>query len=156
MEQLKNLAKQIDHLQRAVQRQIDLIETGQGSDAKLGQVIEQLVAQVQQSFDELKNAVRITPEQVSADENFRSALEASLKGWRIELEQNQKEQVDQAINDVADAGQRSEKYFALEAREKELKTLIAEAEQKLGKVTERISSPSFSNTVHKIVNNAKR
>lgn len=99
-------------------------------------------------------AARIAPEQVDADTNLLTALEISLSAWSAELELMQKELIDQAIID-AKSGAKSNRYVVLEKREAELKNLIAEAEQKLGRVSERMLSPGFGNSVQQIVNNLK-
>ena len=62
--------------------------------------------------------------------------------------------MDQAIIDSKE-GRKSSRYEALEKREADLNNLISEANTKLGKVVERVASPSFGNAVHQIVNSAK-
>ncbi|MBT1702936.1 hypothetical protein KK060_06575 [Fulvivirgaceae bacterium PWU20] len=99
-------------------------------------------------------AVRIAPEQEAADTDFKTALEQNLKTWEAELQQVQKEIVDQAIIDVKD-GQRSDNYYALEKRETELKDNISVAKTKLNMVQERVQSPLFANTINEIVTSAK-
>jgi DNA repair exonuclease SbcCD ATPase subunit len=95
--------------------------------------------------------IRISSEQIEADNAFLNQLEQSLKDWQNELEWTEKELIDQALID-AKVGARSNRYTALETREKELREMIKEAERKLGMVEQRYNVGSLRDLVNKSLN----
>lgn len=151
---MKTLENATWKLNRAVARFNDLVEREGKQDAQLLEMIYQMIDDVNRQAERLKSAARIAPEQVDADTSFVAKLEDSVKTWNQELEMIQKELIDQAIID-GKQGEKSSRYVTLEKREVYLKKTIMEAEQKLGKVTERMMSPAFGNMVNQIVDNAK-
>jgi hypothetical protein len=159
--ELKAFAFQVEQMRMAQTRLEDLLNgSSRESDQAITHIKEmkrQLERVVDGSVKEFKtgNEIRIAPEQVDADQALHNALENSLTQWRDELNQVQASQIDQAISD-SKAGAKSDAYIKLEEREKELTKMIAEAEQKLGKVSERVQSPSFNSAVNQILNQAKR
>jgi SMC interacting uncharacterized protein involved in chromosome segregation len=170
--ELKSFAFQVEQM-RMAQRRLEQLKNGASSESdnaieqmtemkrQLETVVDDSIKGYNDHFTYLyatgeQPVARISPEQVDADQSFREALEKSLIGWKGELEMIQSDQIEQAIID-AHANGKSVKYLQLEEREKELKSKISEAEQKLGKVSGRVgASPAFSNAVNKVVNGAKR
>lgn len=156
MEAFKTLATQAEKLMLAAQRKIDLRGYSDSMiNETLLEAINMLGAQISETIKAINGTVRIDPEQIEADSNFQAALEKSLSAWKEELEKVQRDQVEQAIDDARAGNGKSEAYLELEQREKDLKKNISEAEQKLGKVSERVQSPAFNGLVSQIVNNAK-
>jgi len=98
---------------------------------------------------------RLATDQITADERFLVKLEDAVEKWKAELELIEKELIDQALIDTK-AGERSNRYLALEKREKDLKYSINEANVRLGRVTERVANPVFANQVEEVVSNTKR
>jgi hypothetical protein len=137
MQDLKPLAIQVENLSMAVTRYNDICHkikyaTGDSADdhKTLGQIIEMIQGfgrEIETEIGKLSEAPRIVPDQVEADTNFKGALEASLSGWRCEHELIQKELIDQALID-SKAGEKSNRYKALEKRDKDLSRMIADAE----------------------------
>lgn len=154
MEDLKVLERKTWQLNRAVARYNDRLEREQKHDAQLLEMFTQLLADVNEQAEKIKTAARIAPEQVDADTTLLTKLEQSVNAWNAEYELVQKDLIDQAIIDAKE-GTKSGRYLALERREADLKKLITEVEEKLGKVTGRMMSPRFGNTVQQIINNAK-
>lgn len=154
MEKLKVLEQRTWQLNQAVTRYIERIEREQKQDNQLLEMISELLAQVNEQAEALKTAARIAPEQVDADTTLLNKLEESVNAWNAEYELIQKELIDQAIIDAKE-GTKSSRYLALEKREADLKKLIVEGEEKLGKVAGRIISPEFGNTIQQVVNNLK-
>jgi hypothetical protein len=155
MEVFKTLAVQAQNLHFAANRQIELIERNGSVDKQMLEMIENFAHQISETVNSMStSAARIAPEQINADKTFLASLEASLTGYQEELVVIEKELIDQAIID-SKAGEKSTRYTALEKRERDLKQAIKEANTKLGKVTERIPSPAFSNAVNQIVNEVK-
>lgn len=160
MIELKPFKEQAQKLRLAQKRRDDLLKERVWSpelersltDAE--EICTHLEAEFDQVLAELDKQLRISPEQVSADQNLIIALEASIKGWKQELEIVQKEQVDQAITDAQAEG-KSQRYEMLTKREKELSEMIADAEAKLGRVNGRVVNAAFANSVNNIVNQAK-
>ena len=151
---LKLLETKTSKLHHAVARYNDLVEREHKSDGQLLVMIHELIADVNDEAAKITQTVRITPEQVDADTNLLTKLEASVNAWAAELELIEKELIDQALIDAKE-GAKSNRYLTLEKRESDLKKLIAEGEEKLGRVSGRMISPGFGNTVQQIVNNAK-
>lgn len=151
---LKALENKTWKLNRAVARYNEVVERENKMDGQLLVIIHELLAEVNDEAAKLKTVARITPEQVDADTALLTKLEASVNAWKVEYELIQKELIDQAIIDARE-GNKSNRYLTLEKREAELKKLIEDGEEKLGKVTGRMMSPGFGNAVHQIVNNAK-
>lgn len=154
MKDLKVLENKTWQLNQAVSRYNERIEREQKYDVQLLEMITQLLADVNEEAENMKTAARIAPEQVDADTTLLTKLEESVNAWNAEYELIQKELIDQAIIDAKE-GTKSSRYLALEKREADLKKLIAEGEEKLGKVTGRMMSPGFGNAVQEIINNAK-
>lgn len=154
MKYLQALENKTWKLNRAVARYNDLIDREKRYDAQLLEMISGLLAEVNEEAEKMKTVARVAPEQVDADTNLLTKLEESLNAWNAEYQLIQKELIDQAILDAKE-GTASNRYKVLETREADLKKLIAEAEEKLGKVSGRMLSPGFGNTVQQIVNNAK-
>ncbi len=80
--------------------------------------------------------LRITNEQIQADNNLVNGLEQSMKDWEMELAWIERDLIEQSLIDIGE-GRRSARYLALETREKALKKYLQEAREKLGKVVER-------------------
>ncbi len=99
--------------------------------------------------------IRITNEQIQADNNLVNGLEQSLTKWEEELSWIQKELIEQAILD-ARAGARSKRYEALTLREATLKAYIREANNKLGKVAERYDVGPLKGLLTRALNAMKR
>jgi len=160
MIELKPFKEQAQKLRIAQKRREDLLrQTPYSPELERSLTdADEICKQMEEEFDQtlvlLDKQLRISPEQVSADQNLSNALEASIKGWQQELEMVQKEQVDQAITD-AKADGKSQRYEMLTKREKELSEMIADAEAKLGRVNGRVANPAFANSVNNIVNQAK-
>lgn len=163
MQDLKDLAPQVENLSMAVNRYNDLVlkfktKPTDPEDLKtLSQLVERMRGLSSAINDQLTTHTitpRIADDQVQADQSFHESLEASLQGWEAELLLIQKEQIDQAVID-AKAGARSSRYIALVKRDKDLQAMIADARTKLGKVSERVANAAFSNQVSNIVNAAK-
>lgn len=163
MNDLKSFAFQVEQMRMAQTRCDDLTariqKCGKPEDYKAWGDVTKMKRQLENAVDASlaeikKDSVRIAPEQVDADTNLLSALETSVNAWSAELEVIQKELIDQAIID-AKSGEKSSRYLTLEKRESDLKKLIAEADEKLGKVTDRMMSPGFGNTVQQIIDNVK-
>jgi hypothetical protein len=162
MIELKHFAFQVEQLRTAMLRYDELIAQAEQfktpvdlkAAEQMVEMIRQLGIAVDQSLVLISKQPRIAPEQIEADVKFSSALEASLDGWKKELEKLQVQIMEQAIID-SKAGEKSQLYTDLEKNESDLKTSIASAEQKLGKVSERVTSPAFSNQVNQIVNRMK-
>lgn len=151
---LKSLENKTWKLNQAVARYNDLVARESKTDGQLLAIIHELLADVNDEAARLKTVARIAPEQVDADTTLLTKLEESVNAWKAEMELIQKELIDQAIID-AKAGVKSSRYDALEKRESDLKKLIEEGDEKLGKVTGRMMSPAFGNAVNQIVNNSK-
>lgn len=98
---------------------------------------------------------RIAPEQIDADKNLLNNLQARLNDWKAELEWTEKELIEQSLIDTKAGNGKSSRYLALEKNEKQLKANIAEAEQKLGRVEERVANPAFAGLVNKTIENLK-
>lgn len=162
--ELKSFAFQVEQMRMAQTRYFELSARAKKSkkpedfnNAKnVLEMCKQLEVAVDDSIREFNknNNIRIAPEQVTADSDFKTALENNLSAWRAELEQVQNQQIEQALIDAKE-GHKSARYNALEKREADLKTMIAEANEKMGSVQGRIQSPSFSSAVNQIVNEAK-
>lgn len=160
--ELKTFVFQVEQMRMAQARLADL-QSGAARESEdaithITEMKRQLELSVDQSIKDFNklNEVRITPEQITADNSFKTSLEQKLSEWEKELEDVQREVMEVALNDVSSGNGRSEKYNQLERLETELKAKINEAYAKLGKVQERIASPGFNNTVNEILNNAKR
>jgi hypothetical protein len=171
MQDLKALAVQVENLSMAVNQYNDFVHQLNAKKAvnpedekTLTQMIEMIMClsdainsellTLADFHNHLLESPRIEPEKVEADQNFKGALEVSLEGWKSELNLIQKEQIDQAIIDAKE-GARSNRYIALEKREKDLLSMINDANEKLGTVSERVVNAAFSNQVSSIVNAAK-
>jgi len=97
---------------------------------------------------------RIENEQIEADQIFIDGLKKSLQSWLMELEQVQDRICEQAMLDTK-KGERSDIYTKLDHREKELETMIAEGQRKLGQVGERYSIGPLSGLLNKVLTQAK-
>jgi hypothetical protein len=97
---------------------------------------------------------RLTTEQIEADNTFLNGLKNSLTEWQGELTFIEKELIDQAFVD-ARAGSRSNRYLALESREQQLRTMISNAQGKLGQVAERYNIGPLSNLLSTALNQVK-
>ncbi len=88
-----------------------------------------------------------TTEQMQADSKFLDSLETAIKEWKAELQWLEKELVEQALIDSKE-GRRSNRYLVLEARERDVKYYLADAESKIGKVVERYGQGPLSNLLN--------
>lgn len=84
-----------------------------------------------------------TTEKMQADSKFLDSLETSIKEWKAELQWLEKELVEQALIDSKE-GRRSNRYLVLEARERDVKYYLADAESKIDKVAERYGKGPLS------------
>jgi vacuolar-type H+-ATPase subunit E/Vma4 len=154
MKLLKELEEHAQNLYWAVNRYNELIEKQSSEAAGMLEMVIQFGGMVAEDLKSAGVPARIDPAQVEADNNFTGILEVALKGFRTELELIERELIDQALIDAREGG-KGNRYIALEKRERDLKQAIKEAEEKLGKVAERVASPAFSRQVNQIVNGAK-
>lgn len=156
MIELKTFKEEVEKMRIAQKRTEDLNALHNNPNAKKNAeaIQQQLEANVDESIRLLNIQLRISPEEISADQNLSNALETSLKGWEAELEVVQKEEVDQAIID-AKTENKSQRLQMLEGREAELKKMIGDAKEKLGVVNTRVKSTAFGDQVNKIVNEAQ-
>ena len=92
-----------------------------------------------------------TTEQLQADNKYLNDLEKNIVAWRDELKIIEKELIDQAFID-AKAGERSNRYKALETREATLKGYLREAESRITSVSERYQQGPLSNLINTALN----
>jgi hypothetical protein len=159
---LKTFTEQVHKMRIAQQRKEDLriqMNTHAIIDQKAitdsVQITANLEADVDRAISDIHKQQRITPEQINADAQLNAALENSLKEWNKELEDVQRETVDQALIDAKE-GHPSNRYKMLEKREGELKRDIILAEQKLGIVRERVAAnPALAGMIGKTLESVR-
>jgi hypothetical protein len=160
--ELKSFMVQVEQMRMAQIRHADLQANpheGETENAlrQITEIKRHLEIVVDDSVKQFRLAneyTRISPEQVKADNDFKTSLEQNLRAWERELKQVQEEIIDQALIDVKE-GQRSARYQALEKRESDLRQNIAEAQVKLESVEVRVVSNSVKATIMDIINQAK-
>jgi predicted nucleic acid-binding Zn-ribbon protein len=90
-------------------------------------------------------------EQLINDNKYLNDLETNIIAWRDELKMIEKELIDQALIDTK-AGARSNRYIALETREKTLKGYLREAESRITSVSERYEKGPLSGLINTALN----
>lgn len=157
MIELKQFVFEVEKMRGAQKRlaELEMRSPSVKAVADMKEITDHLEQSVDQSIEEANRQLRIAPEQVNADAMFNEAIQKALKQWYAELDQVQREQTDQAIQDTKAGGGKSLRLSQLEQRELELKASIREGEERLGKVAERARTP-FAQMVEETVNKAKK
>jgi hypothetical protein len=96
----------------------------------------------------------LTPEQLQTDNKFVNDLEKSIKEWQIELAWHERELVEQSLIDARE-GRRSNRYLVLEAREKDLKRYLKDAQDKLAGIAKRYNVGPLKNLLLDALNNLR-